>query len=67
MSAMRGYEAKEAVKGLTPGDKAAEVEKILSKRTPGVPRALNNFEWEVLKAVVDDLVTLEGIARVFRK
>ena len=64
---MRSYEAQKAVEGLTPGDVAQGIEGILSKRKPGVPRALNNYEWAVLEEAVALLVDMETISRVFRK
>ena len=63
---MRSYEAQKAVEGLTPGDVAQGIEAILAKRKPGVPRALNNYEWAVLEEAVALLVDMETISRVFR-
>lgn len=63
---MRGHEADKAVEVLTPGDVANEINTVLAKRKPGVPRALNNYEWKVLEKASALLVDMETIARVFR-
>ena len=63
---MRSYEAQKAVEGLTPGDVAQGIEGILSKRKPGVPRALNHLEWKTLEKAVEQLATLHVIQRLFR-
>jgi len=63
---MRAYEAEEAVKDYTPGDTANGIEGILSKRTPGVPRALNHLEWKTLENAVEQLATLHAIERLIR-
>jgi hypothetical protein len=63
---VRGFEAEKAVEALTPGDVANEINTLLTKRKPGVPRALNNYEWKVLEKATTLLVDMETIARVFR-